>query len=227
LILSQPTTTGLKLTFYDVSTPTSVTSSNAITVGQYQLIEATQNGVNVGAIYTNGVLGATGTVNTLRGVNRTSNNVGTNNAQTIYFEGAIAEILIYNRIVTAAERLAIENFIVQKYQLNTVVPPAPIISIASGSLTGPTDVAIAQIGDGVTYITTDGTTPNTSSAVYSKPLNVYYSQTVKAISVKDGVSSSVATATYTLDSTLWPAPSGSDTTPLEIHLQLPTNAAPH
>lgn len=44
------------------------------------------------------------------------------------------------------------------------------------------------------HYTTDGSDPTTASAVYTKPFKVYVTTTVKAISVKGGVISSVATS---------------------------------
>ena len=48
------------------------------------------------------------------------------------------------------------------------------------------------------YYTTDGTEPTESSTKYAEPFDVTETTTVNAIAVKDGVSSEVATATYTL-----------------------------
>ncbi|MCW5824875.1 MAG: hypothetical protein KIT34_18910 [Cyanobacteria bacterium TGS_CYA1] len=62
--------------------------------------------------------------------------------------------------------------------------------------------------------------------MYSSPINIAYTQTLKAIAVANGATSSVTSATYTLNSTKWPAPNASDTTPLNLNLQLPTTAIP-
>ncbi len=48
----------------------------------------------------------------------------------------------------------------------------------------------------------------------------------KAISIKAGISSTVATSTLTLNATRWPAPSATDLRPLQLNLQLPTTAIP-
>jgi hypothetical protein len=50
--------------------------------------------------------------------------------------------------------------------------------------------------------------------------------TLKAISVKNGISSSVSSATYTLDSATWPAPDAGDPTVLNLNIQVPTTTAP-
>lgn len=47
------------------------------------------------------------------------------------------------------------------------------------------------------YYTTDGSTPNTRSNIYSNPLNIVTTTTVKAIAIKNGVSSFINTGTFT------------------------------
>lgn len=76
---------------------------------------------------------------------------------------------------------------------------APYFTPAEGTIYGPTEVKIhAQEGATINY-TLDGTTPTTSSAVYSNPINVTATTTIKAIATVDGTTSEVATATYTME----------------------------
>ena len=57
----------------------------------------------------------------------------------------------------------------------------------------------AESGAQIRY-TTDGSTPTASSTLYSAPITLTATTTVKAIAIKDGVSSSVTSRTYTKSS---------------------------
>lgn len=73
----------------------------------------------------------------------------------------------------------------------------PTFSPAAGTYTEPQSVTLSCTTSGATiYYTTDGLTPNTSSSVYSSAIPVSANTTIKAIAVKEGVSSEVATASY-------------------------------
>ena len=59
-----------------------------------------------------------------------------------------------------------------------------------------TQVSMSAEACATIHYTTDGTAPTAESAVYSGPLTLTETTTVKAIAVKDGVSSSVTSRTY-------------------------------
>jgi hypothetical protein len=228
LLLDEPTASGAALYVYNGSSPSNVTSSSAITTNQFQLLEAVYSGTTTATISTNGVAGAqSASMNTIANTNRANCYVGQGSGGGNYFKGQIAEILVYNRAVTASEQASIEGYLLSKYQ---IVPSqstsAPTISAAGGTLAVPTQVAIEAPPAATIYITRDGTTPTTSSTVYTSPITISYSQTLKAIAVINGLSSTVSSAAYTLDSTEYPAPNSGDTTPLQINTQLPVNGIP-
>ena len=73
----------------------------------------------------------------------------------------------------------------------------PVINPASKVFTEEFDATITCSTQGATiYYTIDGTDPTTSSAVYSNPIHVDKTMTIKAIAAKDGEVSGVAEAVY-------------------------------
>jgi hypothetical protein len=75
---------------------------------------------------------------------------------------------------------------------------APSFTPAGGTYSGAQSVTISDTGAGATiYYTTDGTTPTTSSAVYSGPISVSVDETLKAFAAISGdANGPVTTATY-------------------------------
>ena len=84
--------------------------------------------------------------------------------------------------------------------VSTTTPANPVFSLAAGTYTGTQTLAITDTTPGaVIYYTIDGPTPTTASAVYTQPLQVSASETVKAVAVAPGpYASSVVSATYTV-----------------------------
>lgn len=229
IIMSLPSSTGLTFSTYNSSTSSSATASTGVSLGNFQLLEAAYNGTNTANLYVNGVLaGTSSSMQTLNNLVRDNNYIGQDNSGGNRYNGQLAEMLLWNRQLTSAERTAVEGYLLSKYQTstsNSVV--TPVFSTASTSFDEPSQVAISSPTGGKIFLTTDGSTPTTSSLEYTKPVFVMYSQTIKAIAVLNGISSGVATASYTLDSTKWPAPSPSDTRPLDLKQQLPNVGIPH
>jgi len=83
----------------------------------------------------------------------------------------------------------------------------PTFSPAGGTYAGAQSVVIADATSGATiYYTTNGTTPTTTSAVYSGPIAVSATETLEAIAAASGyANSAVATAAYTINAGLTPA----------------------
>ncbi len=95
----------------------------------------------------------------------------------------------------------------------------PVFSLPSGRYEGTQTVTIAcPTEDAEIHYTTDGTTPDATSARYTGPMTISSSQTIKAVAVKDGKVSSVSYESYTITysvrsiAELKQLPSGTETT---------------
>ena len=212
---------------YAGSSGSSLSASSALTLNQYQLLEVFESTGGTGSVSINGQPTASGSLNVGNNLMRYDNNIGTNyNASGSFFQGGLCEMLIYPRVMTTTETAEVESYLLSKYQISQSVPPAPIISIGTSSLDAPTQVTITAPADCSIRFTLDGTTPTSGSALYSSAINITYGQTLKAIAVRNGMSSTVSSATYTLDSTEWPAPSATDSTPLDFTIKVPSMSVP-
>lgn len=83
------------------------------------------------------------------------------------------------------------------------VAAAPVFSPPSGTFTNQVTVSITTTTPGATiYYTLDGTTPTTSSVMYTAPLLLTSSTNIRAFAAKTGfTSSSVSSATYAITTT--------------------------
>jgi hypothetical protein len=169
-LLMQFSTSGSSGQFwtYNGTTGTNAPSASALSAMQPTLLEAVQSAGTSATFYVNGNPGTTNaSMNSIPNVSRTSNFLGQASSGGNFFPGAIAEVLVYANVLTDSQRAAIEGYLMQKYGILSIAPAAPIISIASGTLSQPTQVLISSEPGTTTFITTDGSTPSTSSPQYS------------------------------------------------------------
>lgn len=106
---------------------------------------------------------------------------------------------VYTLQVTSAHNSQITKILIYKKESAGDVS-APTFSVASGtSFEDNLHLTLSSETEGASiYYTTDGTTPSAESTLYTEAgIDITATTTVKAIAVKDGVSSSVASATYT------------------------------
>ena len=116
---------------------------------------------------------------------------------------------VYSAAITVSATETLEAIAVESGYTNSAVAsaaytiastlPTPTLSVAAGTYTTAQSVSISDTMAGATiYYTTDGTTPTTSSSVYSAAITVNATQTLEAIAVESGyTNSAVASATYT------------------------------
>ena len=77
----------------------------------------------------------------------------------------------------------------------------PVFIPATATFDSSVDVTLYCPTDGATiYYTTDGSTPTAASTAFTSDITVSATTTIKAIAVKNGVASKVASKTYTKNS---------------------------
>ena len=101
--------------------------------------------------------------------------------------------------VTNSKNAQVAGITVVREEINSNKVATPTFEPAGGVITESTNVTIScDTDEAIIYYTTDGSTPTTSSAVYSQPITVNSTMTLKAIAVKSGMTdSNVGEATFT------------------------------
>ncbi len=112
--------------------------------------------------------------------------------------GDLAELLIYDRVLSPGERRAVEGYLVEKYQPYTPTAGTPAITPAGGSFQGSTTVQLATTTSGAEIrYTLDGSEPTEVSDLYTGSLTIDRTTTVKARAYFPGyIESGIATATF-------------------------------
>jgi hypothetical protein len=89
----------------------------------------------------------------------------------------------------------------------TSTAATPTFSVASGTYTGAQSVSLADTTTTATvHYTTDGSAPTANSVAYSSPISVTSTQTIKAVAVAAGyTTSATGSATYTITTATAPA----------------------
>ena len=130
------------------------------------------------------------------GTNAISTDVGTYEDGT--WTGPASSVTFTIEGTNGHRRIATINITYSTDGQQTVATPT--FSPAAGTYSETQNVTISCTTAGATiYYTLDGNVPTTSSAVYSSPITISETTTVKAMATKDGMTnSSVATATYTI-----------------------------
>ena len=118
---------------------------------------------------------------------------------------------VYNGPLTVSASEAIEAIVTASgysqssvsAAVYTIAPPAvaPVFNPAQGTFASAQTVSISDSTPGaIIYYTTNGSTPTASSTLYSGPISVSTSETIEAMAIASGYSTSfVTSAVYTID----------------------------
>jgi hypothetical protein len=110
---------------------------------------------------------------------------------TVSSSETVAAIAVATGYTNSAEATAV-------YLINNVLPK-PTILPGGGTYSTPQTVNIRDWLGNYVYYTTNGTTPTTSSSKFTGPITVSSAETIKAIVIASGYTSSpVATAAYNI-----------------------------
>lgn len=122
-----------------------------------------------------------------------------------YWMGDLAELIVYERPLSDAERVTVEGYLTTKYNLYAPPRRAPEIVPNGGRFAD--NLTVALSGEGTIHYTTDGSEPSETSPFYSEPFVVAPPVTVKAKAFAEfgGDPSPTATATYLSTATFTPA----------------------
>jgi hypothetical protein len=118
----------LALRVYSASHASSILGEETIKENRFQLFEAVQQPSGSAELFKNGESVKVGSLEVPTNTNRSRNFIAKSNWESrSFFEGEIAEILIFNKAISAEDRQAMELYLAQKYNL-----PHPAIEPGDG-----------------------------------------------------------------------------------------------
>ena len=130
----------------------------------------------------------------------------TGNTKSTYVTASWEMYRVYSKEFDAGDTVVVPGWgnntvccaVLIQWQLETPTVTDPVASVASGLVTSGTSVSLSTETAGATiYYTTDGSTPTTSSRVYSSPISITSNTEIKAFAVKAGsTNSGVSTFNY-------------------------------
>jgi hypothetical protein len=114
-------------------------------------------------------------------------------ATSEFWWGDLAEMIIYDRVVTSVERAQVEGYLTSKYALSERVS-APFVSPNGGAFSDEATVTLSTpTQDAEIRYTLDGADPTELSEPYVSPFTLSVTTTVKARAYKAGLEASTVT----------------------------------
>lgn len=105
----------------------------------------------------------------------------------------------YSDFNASASGTAVQLYVEETGGTPTITVATPTFSPEEGTYNTAQTVTITTATNGASiYYTTDGSTPTSSSTLYTGSITITTTTTLRAIAIKDGASSAVATATFTI-----------------------------
>ena len=122
-------------------------------------------------------------------------------SETVSAAAGIVGNTVLDDIALPGSGAVVSGISTAAYTINLPQAVSPTLSPPGGTYTAVESVTISDTTPGATiYYTTDGTTPTTSSTVYSGAITVSATETIEAIAVASGyANSAVASAEYTIN----------------------------
>ncbi len=186
---------------FNINTYTSTYAAGTLPVNTYGVMTGRYNGENID-FFVNGL--PTASYASTATISYAASPVYIGSTATgNYLQGEIAEVLIFNRALSDAERKGVESYLYARYGIGTAPQMFPPILSGSTIFAGSQTVAMeSPISGGTIRYTTDGSNPEETSPVFdpNTPLVLTATTTVKAVVYKDGYSASeVVTMKYVRD----------------------------
>lgn len=191
------------------------------TAGLWTLYDDTYYLANTSSSQLNSVTSATEN-NAMWRISFSGNNATITNKQntskTIYYQER------YSDFNASASGTAVQLYVEDNGATPTITVATPTFSPEEGTYSTPQTVTITTTTSGATiHYTTDGTTPSSASTVYTGAITVTTTTTLRAIAILNGVSSTVATATFTI--TVAPIDNNSNANWHETSYNIPQSSA--
>ena len=204
--MQQASSDGAAVYMYNSATPSSFTASSALTQSVFQSLSAFIGTNGAGTpitLYTNGVSDGSSTIYNPGYIYRSNNYIGTSyGATSDFFQGSIAEILIFPTTLTGLQKISVDAYLYGKYGVGSepVLPPV-VITPSTSVVTGQTNnLTMTSAPGAIIYYTSDGTSPDpATSPIYTTALTAT-DATYQAIAVMPfATTSTVATSVIKVD----------------------------